>query len=1233
MGKAKPKKPLKSESDLVKKVGGNSFVGVEGIRTLFKGTRYEKFVEKLIGFDPDLVDGLTIRRLDPSSRPDKADRSWYLPNTHSIELHSHADERILLHELLHGLTSRVINKGVYGFEGLNYKADIEAAVKLSSTPKSTRRILQLYLDTLNHWMQKNPDADLSKLGTTDVSSADLPKEIPYGLLTIDEFIAEAFSSKKFQNFLESIEVEKGKSLFDKLINTIREIFGFEIKDGTMLKEVIRATEGVLSDTSSRNPPEMERIPDDVWEAVAEAEMAKLPPNYSPPSKAPDPVAQAKQLETDLRAAQEETVKAAEARRAEKRKKVEESAKAFAPDKKGMTARNLDRVGRMTDQWFPWLSKRSNDYNSAADDFRGYVESLINDVAEGEDLSKLTAAELLARVDDSKLDYSRKVMLDLLETKKNYAKVRGIGNNYLKPNRGESNAVAHIDPATTGNENMSREILRLQLLVEKNDLTQAEAAQEFRDYVDMYETGEILSKLHNEAVQRRHDRQLAELGTPKLKLKYLKTFQDGLNRRGINLRGSSVNDSINAQITISQAPLMQVLVKHKMVDAFLKEEELIKGLMSAKRTGEIPTEWKGGEQEAIFKEILEVYKMTNESLIAELNQYGANIMYREDHSGVSYRWDGSTLASRGFTEFRKDMLEHVDWGRVETNMGGVMVTERNAHDFAQKFTKFNREKYIKGMYEDLTKPRDPDDHPSMDIARSFGKHRHVALKDDSEIYMMKKYSGHENMGQLYLDQIRYRSEMVAIARELGNNPIPNFRQMVEDAGLKREVNTTREGKRFGKKLHELDMASMEWTLQHMTGRLDNPVDVDLARYSKTLRQVSHMLYLWTSGVSAITDIPLTISTLQQLGVTNSTTELTRAFTKSFKRRVLKDSENTRQFYTAMGANFDGMMNAASRHLGLPDSKTAGSLISRMSDAVFSLNGLNQWTGIMQEAFFDVLSKEMAEGIKAGKLDASMLRSLEAAGLTEADVLSMGDSITNLIDGVDRFDVQTLDGDTQRKMMAFFAKYRDEAIMVPDASTLGMVRAGTQAGTIKGEAMRVFFQYQAFPLAMNRVSARKFLVNAAGDRPWTTDQVTLSRMVGFIGGMLATAYVATVIKDLLRGREPMHPGNMTASSWLRIVNQSGVGGLLQSAMEVGSGNPKSLLAPLPSDTLKIAASDSFGEAIYRSRNLWSGGNNPAAPLIQKMVAAVFPDMVGVHFKMLNAYHEQNTGQSPLFWAPSP
>ena len=51
---------------------------------------------------------------------------------------------------------------------------------------------------------------------------------------------------------------------------------------------------------------------------------------------------------------------------------------------------------------------------------------------------------------------------------------------------------------------------------------------------------------------------------------------------------------------------------------------------------------------------------------------------------------------------------------------------------------------------------------------------------------------------------------------------------------------------------------------MQGDLDNPVNVTITKFQK-VRQVSNIANLAGSGASALSDIPLTLTTLQYLGV--------------------------------------------------------------------------------------------------------------------------------------------------------------------------------------------------------------------------------------------------------------------------------------------------------------------------------------------------------------------------------
>ena len=954
----------------------------------------------------------------------------------------------------------------------------------------------------------------------------------------------------------------------------------------------------------------------------------LRPKAEPtPEPTPDLEAQSTQLEMELEANKVDRAKAAAERRAEKRREVEKRQKVYAKSSKEQGSRNTENISKHLEQSAGWATTSYPNLGKSIDGFRQYLASLI-DAEAGELSLDVTVDKLIKLVDSDKLEYAPEVMLDIHGIKTTHAKARGVASNYFKdPKKNEQ----YIGPDNL-DEGLSRRLNQLDLDVSEGRMDSADAAKTFNEYAIEMETAATVRRLHSESIFKKKRAELDGF-SPKKIIKYLKSSIDGLNRSGINLKSPAIQNAINAEITISQAPMHEILTKHKLYDAFIDgDNELMSDIMQSNRTGEIPERWKG-ENEAMFKEILESYKQSTEALNGELNQYGANIRFLEGHSGVSQRWDSQTLLAAGYDKWSSHMMDAMDWEATRRNLGGVMAKERNEFGFAQDWVPAEQEKYLQSMYDELTAPRTDEDHPSMDIAKSFGRHRNIALKPEAEVEILSLYSGHDSMGQLWLDQVRYKAEMTAITRELGNNPIPTFRRLVEDAGLSEGKNTSRKKGVVGQKLHELDMKTMDWSLQYLTGKLDNPADLDVAQFGKTTRQISHILFLWQSTISAITDMPMAIHTVSQLGGTAPTATMVSAFGRALRRRFHGDEPNMSSYLTQHGANFDAMMSAGARHMGLPDSKTAGSVISRMSEATFALNGLNAWTGIMQEAFIDVMTRDMASYIKAGKIDPSLRLSLEAAGVTEAEFLALGDFVENVA-GVDRLNInnEKVSVETKRKLMAFLAKYRDEAIMMPDASTAGMIRAGTQAGTLKGEVMRTMFQYQSFPLAMNRIAARKFLVNPEGGRPWTTDQVTFSNTIGFIGGMLAMSYVATVLKDLANGREPMHMGNMTGESWVRLVNQSGMGGMLQSLMEIGTGNPKALLAPIPSTALKVAGSDSIGEAIYQSRNIWSVGSMPiVAPVIQKAVAAVFDDAVGLHFDQLNTFHKMNTDQDPLFYAP--
>ena len=124
----------------------------------------------------------------------------YFPISDAISINSNVQavsSRTFLHEVMHAATSNILN---------NAKVD-----PTSVTPK-----------------QKAAVAELEKLYEVAKTKAAADKMGWYGVTNMDEFIAEAFTNGKFQNYLKSIPYEQSKqSLWDKFVTYCLKLFGYD----------------------------------------------------------------------------------------------------------------------------------------------------------------------------------------------------------------------------------------------------------------------------------------------------------------------------------------------------------------------------------------------------------------------------------------------------------------------------------------------------------------------------------------------------------------------------------------------------------------------------------------------------------------------------------------------------------------------------------------------------------------------------------------------------------------------------------------------------------------------------------------------------------------------------------------------------------------------------------------------------------------------------------------------
>jgi hypothetical protein len=574
---------------------------------------------------------------------------------------------------------------------------------------------------------------------------------------------------------------------------------------------------------------------------------------------------------------------------------------------------------------------------------------------------------------------------------------------------------------------------------------------------------------------------------------------------------------------------------------------------------------------------------------------------------------------GYDNFRSRLLEVIDWDKTEMAHGYIMpITYKKVEGAPDEPIPFDKDSFIEQWFYDITSPKDPVDHWSQDLAKFFSHSRKVHILEGREFEVIKEFSGDQSLGRLLQDQIRRRSEMISVVETLGPKPLANFDNILRSNGFDVEstgvINTA-----FG------SVQRVRNTVRMLAGELDDPINADMSEKFKDFRRLSSLVYLPMSTASALTDLPIALMNLDQLGAKTNMKDLLSRLKIAASRRFQGSDANIRAFYDGSGASLDAIMNSAAGRLTLGEG-TDRSFLSKASDAMFSLNGLNFWTGIMRDAFLDVMTESLAKQARSGDWNPHTLLSMESFGITKADLKELADSVED-INGVERLGASSIKSNNlHSKMLEFMTHYMDEAVLVPDASTQSLVRFGLRAGTWEGEAIRTLFQYASFPLAMNRMVARNLFVNAQGDNPWTTGQISGMRMLVYAGSMLGMSYVSTAIKDLAKLREPMMPWDINLDTTSRVLQQSGVLGVLDPLLATATGDFDATLAPLPrtiGNSVASLFSEGAGSAIYDAKALY-GGNVPIlGPAMVGALSHVASESIGVHYDQTRVYLESNWG----------
>ena len=192
-------------------------------------------------------------------------RSHYAPSTDSVNIgtRSMADARVVIEEAVHSLTSKKIPH--FAGRGEQHYKNLKQYLKTGSN-EHVKNLIQSYFDTAKAlgihdqlFVDRHPDmvgglSDRLKritieqnkglAGNPDASvNSNLPvgHSTKYAMGNLDEFLAQAMKDPEFQRVLDNIESNDDRSVWQNIVDAVKNLLELNPKDWSMLDEVLRTS--------------------------------------------------------------------------------------------------------------------------------------------------------------------------------------------------------------------------------------------------------------------------------------------------------------------------------------------------------------------------------------------------------------------------------------------------------------------------------------------------------------------------------------------------------------------------------------------------------------------------------------------------------------------------------------------------------------------------------------------------------------------------------------------------------------------------------------------------------------------------------------------------------------------------------------------------------------------------------------------------------------------------------
>lgn len=461
-----------------------------------------------------------------------------------------------------------------------------------------------------------------------------------------------------------------------------------------------------------------------------------------------------------------------------------------------------------------------------------------------------------------------------------------------------------------------------------------------------------------------------------------------------------------------------------------------------------------------------------------------------------------------------------------------------------------------------------------LANRLSKERVVHYKDADAFLSYNKEFGSGNLREAVVHGLEQSSRSIGLMQVLGTNPTAFLDSL--EGKLAMELKKTKPDNATVTRFNQ-DIQAAKNRLKEVDGSLDIPGNSTLAKYSSSARMLQTMSSLGGSLLSSVSDLGTFMTSARHNGI-----NILQA-AKSATHGVFsgRNQVERAELASSLGVVFESLAGKMASRFSVDDGVRGA--ISSGQQLFFKLNGQNWWTDGLRFAAAEMLSHNLA--LHAGKawsaMDPRLVRTLGLYGLDEKGWNVARAAVQKADNGTAFISPDTIEDEgVSRALRAYFTDQNGYLVLSPDSETRYLTKAGTQKGTVAGELVRFMGQFKSFTVAFTqRLIGRELIGNidpnvrgfgvlkeaALSGQAW----VGMSQLI-----LMSTVfgYMAMVMKDIVKGREPRDPSD--PKTMLAAMQQGGGMGIMGDFLfgqqnRAGGGFIGTLAGPMAGDIEQAAS----------------------------------------------------------------